>query len=131
MVKYRNQKIVSLSSRYSITDLSKKFKLSEARIWQIINQEPNYCLRHSKYFLKFCPYCAIEEEYQRIYLKAKIHDLVTIGKELSKMGRQKEAVLKKRIFTRIMKNHHGYSFSSIGRLLKMDHTSAMNLYYNN
>lgn len=131
MIKNRNQKIIETYQKgLSTTEVGKKFKLSEARVWQIVNREPNYCLRHSKYFLSTCPYCSIEDEYKAIYTEATEQELFEIGKGLSKLGRAKEGVLKKRIFVRIMREKFGHSFVSIGRMLRIDHTSVMNLYYN-
>lgn len=131
MIKNRNVKIIEAYQKGSTTtEIGKKFKLTEARIWQIVNREQNYCLRHSKVFLTTCPYCAIEDEYKAIYEEATEPQLVEIGKGLAKIGRAKEGVLKKRIFVRIMRERFGHSFTSIGRMLAIDHTSVMNLYYN-
>lgn len=114
----------------SINKIANKYKISGSRVRQIINNEPNYCVRHSKYFEVRCPYCETESIYKQIYEKSSEVDLIVLSKDLEDSDRSKQAILRKRIFVRVIRDKYKYSFSKIGRLLKKDHTTIMNLYYN-
>lgn len=113
----------------SIDEIAKRFKLTGSRIRQILSNEPNYCIKHSKYFKNKCSYCGVEESHKKYLSNCKEDGLVKLAKSLSKRGKNKEEIIKKRIYIKILKNKYGYSFSKIGRLLKRHHSTIMSLYY--
>lgn len=114
----------------TISEISQKFKISAERVRQVLVFEPNYCLKHSKYFKDICPYCEVEITYKEMYQNRSLDELEILGKELRKLKRDKVEVIKKRIFTRIMKDKYNFNFSEIAKLLRKDRTTIMNLYYN-
>lgn len=131
MIQRRNQKIHEMHSKgISLADISVKFKISPERVRQIVSFEPNFCLKHSKYFKTTCPYCEIGFIYEQMYSGYSLSQIIELGEELSKLSRNKEDVLKKRIFVKLMRDKFKYSFARIAKVLKKDHTSIINLYTN-
>jgi len=131
MIYKRNNKIFDLHSKgLSFADISKQVKLSPERVRQIITSEPNFCIRHTKTFLNSCPYCFLENEYREQISKLDIQELIKEGKTLSKLGRTNLEILKKRMWARIIREKYDLSYGSIGRILKKDHTTVMNLILN-
>lgn len=110
-------------------EISKKFKLSSERVRQIVTKEINFCLKHYTGFKQSCVYCITENDYKEKLSPLTLDQLIIEGKKLSLIGKTREDILKKRIFTNIMRDSFGCSFSSIGRILDKDHTTIMNLYY--
>ena len=132
MIKQRNAKIFEMRDKgATLEQISKKFKLSGERIRQIV-LEPNFCVRHSKMFEKECKYCLIEDKYKEELNKLILGRYLSVGAELGLIRhRQALEISKKRAWVRIGRDKFKFSFDYLGRILKRDHTSIMNLYYNN
>ncbi len=114
----------------TLEEIAQKFKLSSERVRQIITREPNFCVKHSRAFFDSCSYCVLEAEYKKLVKDLTIQEVCEIAASISPKGRAMEEVLRRRLITRVLRDRYSYSFPAIGRLLKRDHTSIMNLYYN-
>lgn len=131
MIYKRNSKVIEMRNKNAtLGEIAKKFKLSTERVRQIVSFEKNYCLNHNTSFTDRCGYCDIEKTCRDNYLDFNRKELLDEGKELAKLGRYREDIIKKRVFVRIMRDTFGFSFSGIGRILKKDHSTILNLYHN-
>lgn len=114
----------------TLEEISKKFKLSAERVRQIITREPNFCIKHSRSFSNRCEYCVLEETYKKGLSDCDIEQVLYLSKRISPTGRAMKEIIQRRLITRLLRDKYKQSFGAIGRLLKRDHTSIMNLYYN-
>ncbi len=126
----RNKQMFNMRNKgLTFGNIAKKFKLSAERVRQIITLQPNYCVKHSYHFLNSCPYCFLEDEYKEKLSTFSIKQMHNEAKRISKFGRKRLEIIRKKIFIQIMKDKFRYSFSGIGRLLNKHHTAIMALYY--
>ena len=127
----RNSKIIEMRNKgVTLKEISVKFKLSEERVRQIVTNETNYCLKHDLSFSHMCELCNYEREWEETFSKMALKDMVNEGKRIAKLKQKKWEVSQKRMYVIIMRNKFSYSFAGLGRLLKKDHSTIMNLYYN-
>lgn len=117
----RNYKIkeLRLVRDWPVAKIANKYKLTEERVRQIIKEQDKKKIRKE-----------IAEKYKKKFNdNITFNDLIQDIEILARPDRRKEKVIKRQILIRYLYDELDISFERIGYLLDKDHTSIMNLYY--
>ena len=128
--KIRNKKIIEkIENGKNQSFVAKKYKISRARVGQILkdyNTTYYYCEKHNKKFTDKCPFCEIDNK----YLEA-LNDLTFLGNEIKALNvrsRKQEVVRKRKVLITKLVDEHLYPLKTISSLLGLDRTTIMYLY---
>lgn len=117
----RNQQIKELRAKgVTFLEIAKKFHLSPERVRQITL---------SKFDNKDELYQRIDNIYKSKLISTTDYNWVKEEiRELSKLNRHKETVIRRRNLVRFLHDNLEFSFNQIALMMKRHHTTIMNLY---
>src|SRR5579872_363949 len=112
----------------TLSEIGRKFHVTAERIRQILAQkEVHRCLTHKLYYKEQCYLCVEQEVYSKILLKLKKDNLRSEIRKLSVQDRSKEVVIRRKLLVKKLHDNYKMSFRKIGKELKRDHSTIMNL----
>ena len=128
-LKISQPKILSLRRKgLTLKKIGDKYGITQERVRQITEYKFFVCPRHKINCIEQCLRCVVEDGYGKDLKKMKMADLVMEGIRFSKLGRQKQTMIQKELYVKILKNKFSLNFNQIAKMLKRDRKTVFNLY---